>query len=104
MRSAIPTSSRPCSRIRPRSQSTYRHWAPRPPSAGMAAKQGLSAGDIVLGAEYRIYYDGTDFLLVPPGAVPLPSDFVEQRRLSIDLSAGKPLDFFEGTVFWDRDA
>jgi len=67
-------------------------------------KQGLSAGDIVLGAEYRIYYDGTDFLLVPPGAVPLPSDFVEQRRLYLDLSAGKPLDFFESTVFWNRNA
>ena len=67
-------------------------------------KQGLPAGDIVLGAEYRIYYDGTDFLLVPPGAVPLPSDFVEQRRLYLDLSADKPLDFFESTVFWNRNA
>src|SRR3990167_8036036 len=67
-------------------------------------KEGLSAGDIVLGAEYRIYYDGTDFLIVPPGAAPLPSNFVEQRRLYLDLSADKPLDFFESTVFWNRNA
>src|SRR3990167_5779365 len=67
-------------------------------------KEGLSSGDIVLGAEYSIYYDGTDFLIVPPGAAPLPSNFVEQLRLYMDLSADKPLDFFESTAFWSRNA
>lgn len=66
-------------------------------------KEGLSAGDIVLGAEHRIYYDGTDFLLVPPGAVPLPSNFLEQRRLYLDVNSGKGLDFFESSVFWGRN-
>lgn len=67
-------------------------------------KEGLSAGDIVNGAEYRIYYDGTDFLLIPPGGVLLPSNFVEQRRLYLDVSSGKDLDFFDPTVFWGREA
>lgn len=67
-------------------------------------KEGLAAGDIVAGATYYIYYDGTDFLLAPPGAVPLPTDFVEQRRLYLDVSTNKRLDFFASTVFWDRNA
>lgn len=67
-------------------------------------KEGLSAGDIVNGAEYRIYFDGTDFLLIPPGGVLLPSNFLEQRRLYLDVSSGKSLDFFDATVFWGREA
>lgn len=67
-------------------------------------KENLEAGDIVAGASYYLYYDGTDFLVTPPGAVPLPADFLEQRRMYMDIATNKRLDFFASTVFWDRNA
>ena len=63
-------------------------------------KQTLSAGDVIIGAEVRAVYDGTDFVLAPPGGALLPSDFLEQRRQYFDLSADKRLDFFSSNVFW----
>lgn len=41
------------------------------------------SGRIINGAEYTITYDGTGFRLVPPGAYPLPSNYVAMRRLYI---------------------
>lgn len=69
-----------------------------------ARKESLVADDLIAGVEYRIYYDGTDFILVPPGGVPLPNNFLEQRRSYLDLSSGKRLDFFSPQTFWERNA
>ncbi len=66
-------------------------------------KEGLSSGDIVIGSEVRAYFDGTDFLLAPPGGALLPSNFVQQRRLYLDVSSGKNLDYFDPAVFWSRN-
>lgn len=67
-------------------------------------KQDLAADDIISGADYRIYYDGTDFLLVPPGGAPLPSNFLEQVNLYLDTSSEKSIDFMMPSVFWGRNA
>ena len=66
-------------------------------------KEGLSAGDIIADVDFRLYYDGTDFLLVEQGAVPLPANFAEQRRIYLEGNE-KPLDFFTPTVFWGLNA
>lgn len=67
-------------------------------------KQDLAADDIISGVDYRIYYDGTDFLLVPPGGAPLPSNFLEQVNLYLDTSSEKSIDFMMPSVFWGRNA
>jgi len=64
------------------------------------AKQTLDAGDIRNSIEYRLYYDGTDFLLTPPGAAPLPTRFVALRRMYLDVSTGRRLPFAPATMFW----
>lgn len=46
-------------------------------------KGDLDAGDIVQGAGYTVYYDGTDFNLVPAGGVPLPTDYLQMRSIFI---------------------
>lgn len=66
-------------------------------------KEGLSAGDIVIGQSVRGYYDGTDFLLAPQGGALLPSNFLQMRRSYLDISSGKRLDFFDPAVFWSRN-
>lgn len=67
-------------------------------------KEGLSADDILSGADYRVYYDGTDFLIVPPGGAPVPSNFIEQIRLYLDTENDKALDYYAPSVFWTRNA
>ena len=66
-------------------------------------KEDPAAGDIVAGAEYRIYYDGTDFLLIPQGGVPLPARYVGMRSVYVD-GTEKKLDFFPDNQFWTRNA
>jgi hypothetical protein len=66
-------------------------------------KEGLSSGDIVLGQNVRGYYDGTDFILAPQGGALLPSNFLQLRRSYLDISSGKRLNFFDPSVFWERN-
>ena len=65
--------------------------------------QALEAGDILTATTYHITYDGTQFLLVLPGAYLLPSRYVGKRRLYID-GTDKKLDFFPSSTFWTRRA
>ena len=67
------------------------------------ASQALESGDIRNGVEYYINFDGTDFLLVPPGGIPLPSRYLEMRRLYL-AGYSRRLDYFESSVFWTRKA
>ena len=66
-------------------------------------KEGLSAGDIVIGSTVRGYYDGTDFILAPQGGALLPSNFLQLRRSYLDVSSGKRLDYFDPNTFWTRN-
>ena len=66
-------------------------------------KEGLSSGDIVIGATYRIYYDGTDFIIAPQGGALLPSNFLQLRRSYLDVSSGKRIDYFDPNTFWTRN-
>jgi hypothetical protein len=43
----------------------------------------LTGGEIVAGAAYQVYYDGTDFVLVPFGGVPLPTGYLEMRSIFV---------------------
>jgi hypothetical protein len=54
-------------------------------------KAALSGGEIVAGASYTVYYDGTDFILVPSGAVPLPAGYLEMRSIFIQGSPQRQL-------------
>jgi hypothetical protein len=54
-------------------------------------KAALSGGEIVAGAAYQTYYDGTDFVLVPNGAVPLPASYLEMRSIFVQGSPERQL-------------
>lgn len=62
----------------------------------------LAANRIVDDAAYEIMYDGTRFLLCPRGGYPLPSRFLEFRRLYIDSDPVQPVDFMPPKDFWFR--
>lgn len=65
--------------------------------------RGLVANEIVNGIEYHIYYDGTQFLMTPQGAIPLPDRYLGMRHVHLP-GVAKRLDFFPGTQFWTRKA
>lgn len=65
--------------------------------------QDLEASDIVKDATYTILYDGTQFLLVNPGAYLLPSRYIGMRRVYLD-GQEKKLTFFPSATFWTRNA
>lgn len=54
----------------------------------------LEAADIVLGARYSVYYDGTYYKLMPSGgAAPLPARFLGFKNIYDDGTTNRPLDF-----------
>ena len=54
----------------------------------------LEANDIVLGATYAVYYDGTYYKLMPgPGCAPLPSRFLGFKHIQDDGSKDRQLEF-----------
>ncbi len=69
---------------------------------GEEGADALEANDWPVGSSVEIVYDGTSFLWVPRGGYPLPSRYVEQRRVFIDVDAGKRLDFMTPEQFWTR--
>ena len=69
--------------------------------------QDLEAGDILKANSsshtHTILYDGTQFLLILPGAVLLPSRYVGKRRFYLDGDE-KKMDWFPSSTFWTRQA
>lgn len=61
--------------------------------------EALAAGDIREGANYRVYYDGTQFLLAPAAAALLPTDFIALRSRWVDASSRR-LEFMTPDLFW----
>jgi|TARA_Y100000310_G_C20650690_1_gene799260 hypothetical protein len=64
----------------------------------------LEAGAIVDNANYHIYYDGTSFLLIPRGSVPLPSRFLAARNLYLDTNPVRVLEYMAPHQFWQIKA
>ncbi len=64
--------------------------------------QALEAGDIVKDHVVDFYYDGTQFLLVQRGAVPLPSRYLGMRRVYIHDTPNRALEFMTPPNFWAR--
>ena len=60
----------------------------------------LEVRDLINGHSYTIYYDGTQFRLIPPGGVPLPSRFLQVKRVWLDVAPRKILKFQEPSTFW----
>jgi len=56
-------------------------------------KADLSGGEIVAGGAYQVYYDGTDFVLVPLGGVPLPSGYLQMRSIFVQGSPEQALSY-----------
>jgi hypothetical protein len=52
----------------------------------------MEAGDIVLGATYTVYYDGTFYKLIPEGGAPLPARFLGFKHIYDDGDRKRPLD------------
>ncbi len=54
----------------------------------------LEANDIVLGAQYTVYFDGTYYKLMPgPGSAPLPSRFLGFKHIQDDAVKDRQLEF-----------
>ena len=64
----------------------------------------LEANDWIDGDRVEIYYDGTNFIWVPRGGFRLPSRYIEQRRIFMDVDQGKALNYFTPEQFWSRRA
>lgn len=62
--------------------------------------EALEANDIVAGHEYHVYYDGTRFVMGPRGAAPLPSRYLQMRRIYLASDPTRPLGFSDGDDFW----
>jgi hypothetical protein len=60
----------------------------------------LEANDLIAGAESNIVFDGTQFQLVSPGGFPLPSRFVQMRRIYLDGSPVRQLSMEQPINFW----
>lgn len=58
-----------------------------------SALDALAAGDIIAGVTYTLYYDGTQYILLPgdPG-IPLPSNYLAFRELYLDTIPKRTLD------------
>ncbi len=71
-------------------------------------KKGEDAGDELENEDWidgntvEIVYDGTQFVWVPRGGYPLPSRYVEQRRVYLDVDGNKKLDYMTPEQFWIR--
>lgn len=62
-------------------------------------RDALSGGDWRADITYNVFYDGTQYILLPlPGAIPLPTDFLEMRRLWLGTSA--PLEHLDQIRFF----
>lgn len=63
----------------------------------------LEANDILSGATYAAWYDGTQFIRQPyAGAAPLPSRYRGLRRVLIDGDPTRRLNFHPPQDFWQR--
>lgn len=60
-----------------------------------SALSDLEASDLVSGGTFRIYYDGTQFvLMVGKGSCPLPPSYLAMRTLYVDTTADRrPLEY-----------
>jgi hypothetical protein len=57
----------------------------------------LEANDIVLGAHYTVYYDGTYYKLMPgAGGAPLPTRFLGFKNIYDDATTNRPLSYISG--------
>ena len=65
--------------------------------------EALAAGDIRSGQSYRIYYDGTRFLVSPSGGALVPTDYLQFRSIRRDASDFTDMTFLPPDLFW-RDA
>lgn len=54
----------------------------------------LEANDIILGAQYTVYHDGTFYKLMPgPGSAPLPARFLGFKHIQDDAAKDRQLEF-----------
>lgn len=54
----------------------------------------LASGDIIAGAEYTVYHDGSQYVLMPgDGAVPLPARYIGMRSVDLQGTNYGPLEF-----------
>ncbi len=62
--------------------------------------QALEAGDIVNAHTIDLYYDGTQFVWVPRGGIPLPGNFLGVRRIIIQGSPNIYPEFQSVENYW----
>lgn len=65
----------------------------------------LEASDLVLGGTFRIYYDGTQFILmIGKGSCPLPPSYLAMRTLYVDTTSDRrPLAYITPQQMNDMD-
>jgi hypothetical protein len=60
----------------------------------------LAGNEIINGHDYHVYYDGTQFRIVPPGGIPLPARFGGFDFIYLDGSPVKELDAVTDRFFY----
>ena len=65
-------------------------------------KEALAANDIREGGSYRLYYDGSDFLVSPQAGALIPSNFLGIRANRLDSSSSKRMNFLSPHSFWQQ--
>lgn len=59
-----------------------------------SARAALAGGEIVTGGNYKFYFDGTQWVLMPTSAdVPLPSNYLAFRSVYLDVNPRSSLDY-----------
>ena len=62
----------------------------------------LEANDLVAGQKYHAVFDGTDFQVCPPGSVPLPSRYLQHRRMYLDTMTIRKLTYYTPEEFYQK--
>ncbi len=67
---------------------------------GVDGGQALEADDLIAGAEYHLYYDGTQFVMIQPGGAPLPARHQATRNIYLPGDPKRGLEYVPSDHFW----
>jgi hypothetical protein len=67
---------------------------------GLDGADALEAGDLIAGAEYHLYHDGTQFVMIQPGGAPLPARHQATRNIYLPGDPKTALEYVPSDHFW----
>jgi len=67
---------------------------------GIDGGDGLEADDLIAGATFDLYYDGTQFVMIPPGGAPLPARHQATENIYLPGDPKAALEAVPRDHFW----